>query len=365
MAATATTNPQTNPQQQIAKQQQSQYATQNGMNAPGTQNAQQSQQQTLGGGSSPVTPTGQIAPQPAQNLGGQASPSLGGTAATNPSPQITPAPGQFQGGTGVQNMPTQALAQQQQVPTQQVTPYQTTQFQQSGLMNPMETALQGAITGQLYDQNFTNMMKGANKSTALNAMKQFGGANQQAAAARGLQGGVVDAGNRAAQQQALQAVISGNNKIDMDVVGANRDAMMKAVEGGQKQAQLGQDFQKDQATENQFGFEAGLKGNEFNLKQGVSNAEIGAQNSKQALDAWKAYNDLSSGNANHAASLAVQSQLGNRGIDTDLTLGKGQQAISLLGTMLGNNQAANSLGYQYTALNAAQQQAMMNAILGR
>lgn len=362
MAATTTTNPQTNVQKNIAQQQQSQYATQNGMNAPGTQNSQQA---AAPQGSSPVTPTGQIAPQPAQNLGGQASPSLGGTPATNPSPQITPAAGNFQGGTGVQNMPTQALAQQQLIPTQQVTPYQTTQFQQSQLMDPMNKALEGAITGKLYDQNAINMMKGANKSTALSAMKQFGGANQQAAAARGLQGGVVDAGNRAAQQAALGQVISGNNQIDMNAIGANRDAMMKAIGAGQQQAELGQQFQKDQAGENQFGFEAGLKGNEFNLKQGQANADIGFGNSKQALDAWKAYNDLSSGNANHAASLAVQSQLGNRGIDTDLTLGRGQQAISLLGTLLNNNQSANNLGYQYTALNAAQQQAMMNAILGR
>ncbi len=354
-----TTNPQTQPQKTIAQQQQSQYATQNGMNAPGTQNSQQPQQQ---GGSSPVTPTGQIQPQ---NLGGQASPSLGGTAATNPTPQIAPAPGSFQGGTGVQNMPTQALAQQQALPTQQVQGYNTTQFQQGPLMDPMNQALQGAITGQLYDQNAINTMKGANRSTALNAMKQFGGANQQAAAARGLQGGVVDAGNRAAQQQALQQVITGNNQIDMNAIGANRDAMLKAVAAGQDQTKMGQDFQKDQAAENMAGFNAGLQGNEFNLKQGLANASIGQQNSAQALEAWKAYNDLSSGNANHAASLALQDKLGVMGLNNEMTLGKGSQAVSLLGTLLGNNQASNNLGYQYTALNAAQQQAMMNAILGR
>lgn len=360
MAGTATTNPQTDPQKAIAQQQQSQYATQNGMNAPGTQNAGGGQAPQ---GASPVTPTGQIAPQ--QNLGGQASPSLGGTQATNPTPQIIPGAGNFQGGMGVQNMPTQALAQQQQVPTQQVQGYNTTQFQQSGLMNPMEQALQGAITGQLYDQNAINTMKGANKTTALNAMKQFGGANAQAAAGRGLQGGVVDAGNRAAQGEALKQVITGNNQIDMNAIGANRDAMLKAVGAGQQQAQLGQDMQNAQAAENQFGFNAGLAGNEFNLKQGVANAGIGQQNAAQALDAWKAYNGQASENANTRASLDVQSQLGNKGIDADLTLGKGSQAIQLMNSLMGNNQASNNLGYQYTALNAAQQQAMMNAILGR
>jgi hypothetical protein len=359
MAATATTNPQTAPQKAIAQQQQSQYATQNGMKAPGTAG---SGAPAPVQGSSPVTPTGQIAPQP---VGGQASPSLGGTPAPAPTPQITPAAGNFQGGTGVQDMPTQALAQQQMVPEQQVNPYQTTQFQQSGLVNPTEQALQSAISGQMYDQNAINTMKGANKSTALNAMKQFGGANAQAAAARGLQGGVVDAGNRAAQQEALKQVITGNNAIDMGAIKGNFDAQMQAIGAGQQQQQLGQQFQQAQAGENQFGFNAGLQGNEFNLKQGLANAGIGQQNAAQALDAWKAYNGQASTNKNAADALAVQSQLGNKGIDTDLALGKGSQAISLLGTLMNNNQASNSLGYQYSALNAAQQQAMMQAILGR
>ena len=347
------TNPQTQPQKAIAQQQQSQYATQNGMKAPGTAATQSQQVQ----GTSPVTPTGQIAPQ--------ASPSLGGTAAPAPTPQIQTGAGSFQGGTGVQNMPTQALAQQQPIATTPIQGYQAAQFQQSGLMAPMDQALSQAITGPLYSQDTINQMKGANRTTASNLMKQFGGANAQAAAGRGLQGGVVDAGNRAAQQEALKQVLTGNNAIDINAVQANRAAQMQAVGAGQAQAELAQNLQKAQADENMAKYNADVAGGEFNLKEGLANAGIGQQNAGQALEAWKAYNGLASGNANSAAALGVQSQLGNRGIDSDLTLGKGQQAINMLGLLMNNNQASNSLGYQYSALNAAQQQAMMNAILGR
>lgn len=359
MAGTTTTNPQTTVQKNIAQQQQSQYATQNGMNAPGTQNSQPAGQAQ---GTSPVTPTGQIAPQP--TVGAQASPSLGGNQSPSPTPQIAVGPGSFQGGTGVQNMPTQALAQQQPIQQQQVGAYNPTQFQQSGLANPTQQALLQAIQNPLINQNMVNQMKGANRDVAAKMQKQFGGQVANAAAQRGLSGGVVDAGNRAAQSEALKQVLEGNRSIDLAVPQQNFAAQMQAIGAGQGQQQLDQGFQQAQADENLKGWNTGLDTAKFNIDQQVANADVGQKNASQALDAWTKYNTLSSDNANQAAARALQEKLGMTGLSNDMTLGKGDQAIRLLGTLMSNNQAANSLGYQYTALNAAQQQAMMNAILG-
>lgn len=61
----------------------------------------------------------------------------------------------------------------------------------------------------------------------------------------------------------------------------------------------------------------------------------------------------------------LQNTLGMAGIDVQREGQLGSQAVNMFGHLIGNEQANNQLGYQYTALSAAQQQALLNAILGR
>jgi hypothetical protein len=245
-----------------------------------------------------------------------------------------------------------ALKQQAGIVQQQINPYAQTQFVDPASLAATQAAVQKALANDLYSQDNIEQMKGAARDTGVSMGSQFGDQLKEQAAQRGLMGGGMDAAIQQGQQKTMEEVLRGNREVDLTVPGLNRDALMNAISAGQGMTQLEQFLQQAQADENYRGFGAGLDLGRFNIDQQMADRDVGFRNASQALESWKAFNGLSSENFNQDAARQLQDKLGMAGISADV-----------LASLMQNNQATNRLGYDYSALSAAQQQALLNSLM--
>lgn len=238
---------------------------------------------------------------------------------------IQPQSGQVQqmtSPTGSAVSPTGQISQtpMQPVPQQAAAnPTNSTYYNYQGtpLMGTMQNAILQALQQPLWGPEQIAQMKGAQKDSTALMTQQLSGQIDQRAAARGTLGsGQNEATQRRLQQGMASDLLGRYRDIDISSVEQNRNALMGML---------------------------GMGMNFSGMDEGFKQAAVGTALGNKDMD--------------------IRKLLGLEGISAQREGNRMNMAGSLIGSLLGYQSGLDQLGYNYTALDAAQQNALLDRLL--
>lgn len=188
----------------------------------------------------------------------------------------------------------------------------------SPMMSQMQGAIMGALGQDLWSPERIAQMKGAQQDATGLMTQQLQQQVDQNAAGRGTLG----SGQHAATSRRLQQGMAGDlmgryRDIDLQTTEANRNAMLQMLG-------MGMDFTQ--------------------MDEGLSQAAVGTALANRDMD--------------------IRRLLGLEGISAQREGNRMNMAGNLIGSLLGYQSGLDRLGFDYTALDASQQNALLNRLLG-